>query len=148
MNYFARKVLTLTALLSLFFMAAPAIAVASCANPTSPAESLNCGVDAGPGGCTGTCAAPQQSLDTLITNIVKILSAIVGLVAVLMIILGGFRYITSGGDTTKVNGAKNTIIYAVVGLVVVALAQAIVKFTLDKATTSTKSPAGSTVQQK
>ena len=52
-----------------------------------------------------------------------------------MIIYGGFRYITSGGDSGKVTGAKNTIIYAVIGLVIVVLAQVIVKFILDKATT-------------
>jgi hypothetical protein len=53
-----------------------------------------------------------------------------------MIILGGFKYITSGGDTGNVTGAKNTILYAIVGLVIVALAQIIVRFVLDK-TTST-----------
>ena len=52
--------------------------------------------------------------------------------AVIMIIWGGFRYVTSGGDSNKVSSAKNTIIYAVIGLIIVALAQFIVKFVLDK----------------
>ena len=50
---------------------------------------------------------------------------IVGVVAIIMIIVGGFRYITSGGDSSKVGSAKNTIIYAIIGLILVALAQII-----------------------
>jgi hypothetical protein len=73
-------------------------------------------------------------LDTVVTNIVNVLSVIVGIVAVIMIIIGGFKYITSGGDSGSITSAKHTIIYAIVGLVVVALAQVIVRFVLDKAT--------------
>jgi hypothetical protein len=51
-----------------------------------------------------------------------------------MIILGGLKYITSGGDAQKVASAKSALIYAIVGLVIVALAQAIVRFVLGKAT--------------
>ena len=59
-------------------------------------------------------------------------SAIVGIIAVVMIIVGGIKYITSGGDSGNVTAAKNTILYAVIGLVVVALAQIIVKFVLGR----------------
>jgi hypothetical protein len=76
----------------------------------------------------------EDQLNDLITNIVNILSIIVGVVAVVMIIVGGFRYITSGGDSGNVSGAKNTILYAIVGLVIVALAQFIVRFVLSKST--------------
>lgn len=75
-------------------------------------------------------------LNNLIHTIVNLLSAIVGIVAVIMIIVGGLRYITSGGNDTSVTGAKNTLLYAIIGLVVVALAQLIVRFTLDKVTNS------------
>jgi hypothetical protein len=54
-----------------------------------------------------------------------------------MVIYGGFKYITSGGDSGKVTSAKNTIVYAAIGLVVVALAQFIVKFVLGKASSTT-----------
>jgi hypothetical protein len=57
----------------------------------------------------------------------------VGFVAVIMIIIGGLKYVTYSGDSSNINSAKNTILYAVVGLVVVALAQIIVKFVLAKA---------------
>jgi hypothetical protein len=51
-----------------------------------------------------------------------------------MIIYGGFRYITSGGESGSISSAKNTILYAIIGLIIVALAQFIVKFILAKAT--------------
>lgn len=76
----------------------------------------------------------EDSLNNLITNIVNILSVIVGIVAVIMIILGGFKYITSGGDSGNITSAKNTIVYAIVGLIIVALAQVIVRFVLAKTT--------------
>jgi hypothetical protein len=55
-----------------------------------------------------------------------------------MIIYGGFRYITSGGDSGRVGSAKNTLIYAIVGLIIVALAQLIVNFVITQANTNTK----------
>jgi len=87
-----------------------------------------------PGSCdsTGTDAATQ--INNIVHTIVNLLSVIVGLAAVIMIIVGGFRYITSGGNDTSVTSAKNTILYAIIGLVVVALAQLIVRFTLSKLT--------------
>jgi len=85
------------------------------------------------------CADPDNETGTgkvndIIKTIVNIFSAIVGVVSVIMIIYGGFKYISSGGDSNKVTEAKNTIIYAVIGLVVVALAQFIVQFVLGKVT--------------
>ena len=75
-----------------------------------------------------------EKVNGIITTVVNIFSAIVGVVSVLMIIYGGFKYISSGGDSGKVTEAKNTIIYAVIGLVIVALAQFIVQFVLNKVT--------------
>ena len=96
------------------------------------------------GSCLNTSGTncPAQShtedrLNNVITNGINIFSAIVGVVAVVMMIFGGFKYITAGGDSGKINSAQQTIIYAVVGLVVVALAQIIVRFVLSE---STKEP--------
>jgi len=86
------------------------------------------------GDCTFAGQDPQGELNSLIAQVINIFSVIVGVVAVIMIIVGGFRYITSGGDSGNVTSAKNTILYAIVGLVIVALAQFIVKFVLSKAT--------------
>jgi hypothetical protein len=74
----------------------------------------------------------NSKVNDLIRQIINIFSVIVGAVAVVMIIVGGFRYVTSGGDSGKVGSAKNTILYALIGLVIVALAQVIVKFVLSK----------------
>ncbi len=78
-----------------------------------------------------------SSLQKLITNIINIFSVIVGVIAVIMIIVGGLKYITSGGESSNVSGAKNTIIYAIVGLIVVALAQFIVRFVLTNTNNAT-----------
>ena len=75
----------------------------------------------------------QNNINTLLTSIINIFSIIVGVIAVIMIIVGGLRYITSGGESGKVGAAKTTIIYALVGLVIVALAQLIVHFVLGQA---------------
>jgi cytochrome bd-type quinol oxidase subunit 2 len=74
------------------------------------------------------------SIDSLITTIINILSLVVGVVSVIMIIIGGLRYITSNGDSGNVTNAKNTILYAIVGLVIVALAQLIVRFVVQRLT--------------
>jgi hypothetical protein len=89
-----------------------------------------------PGQCDVATTDATTKINNIIHTIVNLLSAIVGVVAVIMIIVGGFRYITSGGNDTSVTSAKNTILYAIIGLVVVALAQLIVRFTLSKLTNS------------
>lgn len=73
-----------------------------------------------------------DSLTTLIRNIINILLFLAGIAAVIMIIIGGIRYVTSSGDQSQVTAAKNTILYAVIGLVVAALAFAIVNFITDR----------------
>lgn len=108
---------------SLMFSLSPALVLADAKS------AIGEGVKTAGGSSGGT------DLGQTAKNAVKILSIIVGIVAVIMIILGGFKYITSGGDATKVASAKNTIFYAVIGLVIVALAQLIVRFVLTKATT-------------
>lgn len=88
------------------------------------------------------CAAADSSstagtsLDKIIKFGINIFSVIVGVIAVVMIIIGGLKYITSGGDSGNITGAKNTILYAIIGLVVVALAQFIVQFVLSKTSAS------------
>jgi cytochrome bd-type quinol oxidase subunit 2 len=79
-------------------------------------------------------ASPDESINDLISDVINIFSLVVGVVAVIMIIIGGFRYITSGGDSNNVTAAKNTILYAIIGLVIVALAQFIVRFVLARVT--------------
>ncbi len=61
---------------------------------------------------------------------------IAGIVAVMAIIFGGIRYVSSNGDSSQIQAAKNTITYAVVGLVVVIMASAITAFVLKQITSS------------
>ena len=86
--------------------------------------------------CQGDGVEAGQ-VDSIITDVIDILSIVVGVIAVIMIIIGGLKYITSNGDSGNVTGAKNTILYAVVGLVVVAVAQIIVTFVVGRVTTAT-----------
>jgi len=128
-----RIVLSLAAVLAL---GAPALVPVSVyAVTTGPVDikgSLNCGADIEVDK-TGCPASPTAAtgLSDLIKKIINIFSVIVGVIAVVMIIVGGLKYITSGGESSNVSGAKNTIIYAIVGLIVVALAQFIVHFVLS-----------------
>lgn len=78
-----------------------------------------------------------DNITRLAKEAVNLFSIVVGAVAVIMIIYGGFRYITSGGDSGNVGNAKNTLIYAIVGLIIVALAQIIVQFVLTQSATVT-----------
>ena len=56
---------------------------------------------------------------------------IVGIIAVVMLIIGGIKYVISGGDAKKVTDAKNTVLYAIIGLVIAFLAFAIVNFVIS-----------------
>jgi hypothetical protein len=85
--------------------------------------------------CDNTNAG--KSVTDEIKNIINILSVLIGAIAVVMIIVGGFRFVTSSGNAENTKSARQTIIYAVVGLVVVALAQIIVHFVLNSVTPTT-----------
>lgn len=127
---------TISSLFLLFCFSAPALAD----NLTSPElqNGLCAGVnlDVNSNCSTGGVTQDQanEKLNNIIHNIINILSVVVGVVAVIMIIIGGLRYITSGGSDTSVTGAKNTILYAIIGLIIVALAQLLVRFVLSKVT--------------
>ncbi len=74
----------------------------------------------------------QKTLDGVVGAIVNILSVIVGIAAVIMIIIGGFRFITSGGDSGRITSARQTIVYALIGLVIAISAETIVLTLLDR----------------
>lgn len=86
--------------------------------------------------CDNINSEASEGVNNTVNLIINIFSWIVGVVSVIMIIWGGFKYITSGGDAGSVTAAKNTILYAIVGLIIVALAQVIVKFVLGNVTNS------------
>ena len=75
---------------------------------------------------------PITGKDGIITKAVQIFVIIIGITAVIVIVIGGFQFVTSGGNPDKVATARRMIIYAAVGLIVAALAQLIVIFVLSK----------------
>lgn len=98
------------------------------------------------------CSDPPGSstIDGTVENVVNILSLVVAAISVIMVVIGGMKYVTSQGESGAISGAKNTIIYALVGLIIVALSQILVQFvlarTVDEGTTPTtnSTPRGTT----
>jgi len=88
----------------------------------------------GPAADTTICKATKTDklfgAGGLWNRILNTFTFIIGAVAVLMIVIGGLRYVLSAGDATALTSAKNTILYAAVGLVLAAMANAIVNFVL------------------
>ena len=69
--------------------------------------------------------------DGVFKTITNTVLYIVGVVAVIMLIIGGIKYVVSGGDAKKVTDAKNTVLYAIIGLIIAFLAFAIVNFVIS-----------------
>jgi predicted cobalt transporter CbtA len=82
--------------------------------------------------CPADSSADTTGVAKTVATVINIMSIVIGFAAVIMIMVGGFKYIISSGDSANINSAKNTILYALIGLVVVALAQVIVHFVLSK----------------
>ena len=95
----------------------------SGANLEAPGSTTSCATDTGGTGVNG-----------IVNTVITVFSWVVGVVSVIMIIVGGFKYVTSGGESSGVTSAKNTILYAIVGLIIVAISQVVVKFVLSNAT--------------
>lgn len=92
-------------------------------------------VCAGIGLAGGNCGASSgaSEVNKVLALVINLISLIVGIAAVVMIILAGMKFITSGGDPSKVSSAKNQVIYALVGLIVVAFSQLLVHLVINKA---------------
>ena len=76
-------------------------------------------------------AVPQVAVDqTTLANILNVVYAIGGAIAVVFVVLGGIQYSLSGGDAGKVKQAKDTILYALIGLAVVMVAFGITRFVI------------------
>ena len=88
-------------------------------------------------GCNGN--TDKDAAGNLIVNIINWVMGILGFVAVIAIIIGGVQYMTSTGDPGKVKKAKDTILYAVIGLIIIIFAAAIVNFVIDGVTKNNSS---------
>lgn len=93
--------------------------------------SVQSGADSARGTDQSTDLFGSTGIFRTITNV---LLFILGAISVIMIIIGGLRYVVSGGNSTAVTAAKNTILYAIVGVIVALLAYAIINFVLGSFT--------------
>lgn len=83
-------------------------------------------------GNTSVCGDDGSDVFTIVKNVINVMLLAAGIIAVIMIIIGGINYAVSNGESAKVTNAKNTILYAIVGLVVAALAFSIVNFVVAR----------------
>ena len=79
----------------------------------------------------GAPTLSENSIPALISLVVTIMMTFIGGLSVVFIIAGGIKYVTSGGDEKKVGSAKNTILYAVIGLVIAFLGAIIVRVVMN-----------------
>lgn len=86
------------------------------------------GVQLAGGGCNGGDA----EVSGLAQTIINILSLIAGIAAVIVIIISGLRMIIANGESDTIKTARNGILYAIIGLVIIAFAQIIVRFVLGR----------------
>jgi hypothetical protein len=106
---------------------APAVASADFKNDACQ------GVNTLNGSNSSNCSTTaNKSIDNLIKTVIQVLSVIVGFIAVVMIIVGGLKMITANGDSGAIATARSTIIYALIGLIIVAVAQVLVHFVIFK----------------
>jgi len=137
------QVLLITIVSSLTLLA-PAMLVPAMVHAATPdiPGSLNCGGDlqfkADNTGCPTNGTDATSKINNIVTLIINIFSVVVGIIAVIMIIVGGIKFVLSGGDSSATGNARNTVLYAVVGLVVVALAQILVRYVLARVNNSTQ----------
>ena len=117
--------------LSFSFTVAPAVSAATCdVNNLDVASGAKCAQ----GNNTSENLFGEASIFQTITNILLFL---IGAISVIMLIIGGIRYVISGGDQNQVTSAKNTILYAIIGIIVAFLAYAAVNFVVGSLSPTT-----------
>lgn len=119
-------VLLISALVLTSIVPAPVFAANSAKDAVC--QGAGVGTSSGAGGCVAPAGSP--TVNDLIKTGLNIFSAIVGIIAVVMVMLAGVKYMMSQGEAGKINEAKNALLYALVGVVIVAMSQIIVQFVL------------------
>ena len=135
-----RKILTLLIAFTTAFTYAAFVSSPATLQAQTPKDAACQGLEltGAPAGCAQD--PNQPSVESTLATVINILSWVVGVAAVIMIIIGGFKYIVSGGNEAGVNSAKNTILFAIIGLVIVAVAQVLVQFVINRATDAVAPP--------
>jgi hypothetical protein len=125
--------LILASLLFIASVSASGVALVSSPAMAVPPEQSACEGSGGTWSGTwpnGSCTQGPRTVAGTIKSVGNVLIFLTGAIAVLMIIIGGVRYTLSGGDQGSISSAKNTILYAVIGLIVAVAAYAIVNLVL------------------
>lgn len=86
------------------------------------------------------CKSKDDNAGQMVVNIVNMLLFVLGVVGVIVIIIGGFMYVTSAGDANRAKTGKDTIMYAVIGLIVALMAFAIVNWVATRVGANSSSP--------
>lgn len=123
--YLVAMFATLSILLAGMLALSPAAHAADCNTDGGNSLNINSGVNCAQGDGQPTKLFGQEGIFTTVTNVLLFL---IGAVSVIMLIIGGIRYTISNGDQGAVTKAKDTILYAIIGIVVALLAYAIVGF--------------------
>lgn len=118
-----------TALAGLLVVPLLALGVSTVTGVYDAAAQVRGGADAT--GQAGESSLAGDDVGTIVQNVVNALLYVIGALSVIMLIWGGIRYTTSAGNANSVTSAKNTILYAVIGLIVAILAYAIVNWVID-----------------
>lgn len=120
-------------LVTLFSFAAVPVAVKAVEPQCDITDTTKVGLSDGAACAKGTGTASNLAgQGGIFQTVVNILLFLVGAVAVIMLVIGGLRYVTSNGDQNAVTGAKNTIMYAIIGIIVAFLAYAAVGFVISQ----------------
>lgn len=123
----------LVTITALFTITSPLLIVAPAAALFEGSKDQACaGANLSDTGCSANQG--KDAVNSTISTIINLLSFLVGVISVIMIIIGGIRFATSSGNAQSTDTARNTVIFAVVGLVLAVFAQLIVKFVLGRAT--------------
>ena len=109
----------------------PTFAVETSSNASNVADPCGNDVPAAVREANG-CNGSADQLPIVITNILNGVIAVTGLVSVIFVIVGGANYMSSSGETAKLQKARNTILYALIGMAICVLAFAIVNFVIIK----------------
>ncbi len=134
--------LVLVSALGIALFSAPAYAIpppgAAQQGPQSTSPSTN---EACQGiqqlGGTGCGPAATNSVSNLMKRALELLSLIAGFIVVVMVILSGIKFVTANGDSQQITSARQSLIYALIGIVIVAFAQVLVHFVIGKTTKGT-----------
>lgn len=100
----------------------------------SPFDAVDCGGKAASSTVCksqGNTSNPVYGSDSILIKVTNLIAVFAGVIAVFIIVIAGGRFVTSGGDSNNVSTAKNTILYALIGIVVIILARTIIVYVIN-----------------